>query len=242
VTSTAHGFVVGQRVYISGANQAEYNGRYTVVTATADTFTYTFAGSATTPATGTILAWQAAMSIKVGAGDARHSFMDISGTATSACEVDLNSRGAMVLGDHVRCLYARVSNTLTTVIAQDTEAKIFTPTLAANAITERTSGGGITVGGGSAIATIFKVQFAVDLPSIAAATGLWHVVACTGVLAGDLVFVLPANGPGGTTDKLIIGQCWVSNTDEVTIPIYNSHSSAVDSTNRTWYACVVRFV
>jgi hypothetical protein len=55
-TALPHYRAAGDRVVISGANQTEYNGSYTVVTApTATTFTYTFAGSATTPATGTIL-------------------------------------------------------------------------------------------------------------------------------------------------------------------------------------------
>lgn len=55
-TASPHYRAVGDRVVISGANQTEYNGAVTIVTApTATTFTYTFAGSATTPATGTIL-------------------------------------------------------------------------------------------------------------------------------------------------------------------------------------------
>jgi hypothetical protein len=55
-TALPHYRNAGDRVVISGAVQTEYNGSYTVVTApTATTFTYTFAGSTTTPATGTIL-------------------------------------------------------------------------------------------------------------------------------------------------------------------------------------------
>jgi hypothetical protein len=52
-----HGLSVGDSVTIAGATQTEYNGAYTVVTvADSQHFTYTFAGSATTPATGTITA------------------------------------------------------------------------------------------------------------------------------------------------------------------------------------------
>jgi hypothetical protein len=55
-TTQNHGRIVGDVVVISGATQTEYNGSYTVVTApTVTTFTYTFAGSATTPATGSPL-------------------------------------------------------------------------------------------------------------------------------------------------------------------------------------------
>jgi hypothetical protein len=63
VTATAHGWVNGQSVVISGATQTEYNGTYSITRTGADTFTYVFAGSATTPATGTILA------IEAGTGD-----------------------------------------------------------------------------------------------------------------------------------------------------------------------------
>lgn len=42
--------------YIAGANQSEYNGTYTITRIDEDSFSYTFAGSATTPATGTITA------------------------------------------------------------------------------------------------------------------------------------------------------------------------------------------
>lgn len=62
-TVTNHGYIVGQSVTIKGATQTEYNGTYSVVsTPTANTFTYTFAGSATTPATGTITATPAFVS------------------------------------------------------------------------------------------------------------------------------------------------------------------------------------
>lgn len=54
VTTTApHGLVTGRRVVISGAVETEYNGEYAITKTGASTFTYTFAGSATSPATGT---------------------------------------------------------------------------------------------------------------------------------------------------------------------------------------------
>lgn len=56
VTTTAnHGLSDGYYVTISGANQTEYNGSYQITVVTATTFTYIFAGSATSPATGTIV-------------------------------------------------------------------------------------------------------------------------------------------------------------------------------------------
>lgn len=56
VTHTAHGFRDSQRLQIQGAAQTEYNGFYVITVTGDDTFTYTFAGSATSPATGTIYA------------------------------------------------------------------------------------------------------------------------------------------------------------------------------------------
>lgn len=55
--ATGHGFAVGKRVFISGANETEYNGLVTVETVPdADNFTYTVSGSPASPATGTIVA------------------------------------------------------------------------------------------------------------------------------------------------------------------------------------------
>lgn len=55
-TKTAHGFSTGQYVTIAGAAQPEYNGTFQITVTGANTFTYVFAGSVTSPATGTITA------------------------------------------------------------------------------------------------------------------------------------------------------------------------------------------
>jgi len=55
-TVTGHGFQTGDRVTISNASEMEYNGTYVVTVTGNDTFTYTFPGSATSPATGAITA------------------------------------------------------------------------------------------------------------------------------------------------------------------------------------------
>jgi hypothetical protein len=54
VTHTAHGFATGDSITIFGATQTEYNGTFVITVTGLNTFTYPFAGSATTPATGTI--------------------------------------------------------------------------------------------------------------------------------------------------------------------------------------------
>jgi hypothetical protein len=53
-TSVPHQFITGDTVTISGAVQAPYNGAYVVTVTGPTTFTYVFAGSGTSPATGTI--------------------------------------------------------------------------------------------------------------------------------------------------------------------------------------------
>jgi hypothetical protein len=55
-TLVGHGYRTGDSVTVAGAAQGEYNGTYTVTRVSDNVFTYTFAGSVTTPATGTITA------------------------------------------------------------------------------------------------------------------------------------------------------------------------------------------
>lgn len=56
VTHTAHGVPDGGEVAIRGANQVEYTGIKTISVVNANSYTFTVAGSPTTPATGTITA------------------------------------------------------------------------------------------------------------------------------------------------------------------------------------------
>jgi hypothetical protein len=56
VSHTAHGLSNGQKIVIRGANQEEYNGVYAVSNVATNSYDYTFAGSGTSPATGTIKA------------------------------------------------------------------------------------------------------------------------------------------------------------------------------------------
>lgn len=53
-TPGAHGFQIGDRVNVRGANQTEYNGIFLITGVTTNTFTYTVSGAPVTPATGTI--------------------------------------------------------------------------------------------------------------------------------------------------------------------------------------------
>jgi hypothetical protein len=56
VTASPHEFVTGDQISVSGADQVEYNGRFTITVVNPTTFTYTVFGDPATPATGTIVA------------------------------------------------------------------------------------------------------------------------------------------------------------------------------------------
>ncbi|ANL64864.1 hypothetical protein AMC82_CH01170 [Rhizobium phaseoli] len=56
ISSGTNGLVSGQTVTIAGATQTEYNGNVVITVTGSTTFTYSFAGSATSPATGSITA------------------------------------------------------------------------------------------------------------------------------------------------------------------------------------------
>lgn len=58
-TCTAHGYLVGQVVLVSGATQTEYNGEFRVTAVTSNDFTFEVTGTPATPATGTISCIQA---------------------------------------------------------------------------------------------------------------------------------------------------------------------------------------
>lgn len=84
VNDATLGYVVDP-VVIAGATQTEYNGSYTVTVVDSSTYTYTFAGSATTPATGTITATYSSDGIDI---KGAHEFIDINGIKYFGCWSD----------------------------------------------------------------------------------------------------------------------------------------------------------
>ncbi len=244
-TAMSHGFAVGQHVYVSGANEDEYNGRFTVISVPdANTFTYSVSDTLATPATGTIAAEVAAMTIAIGASDARHTLSGIGGNLTSTVEVDLNNRGALVLGDHDRCGYYRASTTLSIVLGEGADARIDTPAVNTDTIAERRSGGGITLLGQN-IKAILSFTAAVDLPSLGAGATALVAVTATGVKTGDrLIFHPNLNGPGPgaptTTADLLIGLPWISADDQISFIVHNPTGSSIESANHIWHGLVFR--
>lgn len=64
-TSSSHIMATGMDITISGANETEYNGTFTITVLSSTTFSYEITGTPSTPATGTILATFDGASIEV---------------------------------------------------------------------------------------------------------------------------------------------------------------------------------
>jgi subtilisin-like proprotein convertase family protein len=93
-TATPQGYVVGDQVVIRGANQAAFNGTF-AVTGIVDPFTFTYAGSASGTATGTIITFRAAT-----ASVAAPSVTSLSGNGTTATATTA-TRNGFTVGDLV---------------------------------------------------------------------------------------------------------------------------------------------
>lgn len=122
-SATAHGFLQGQCLLISGASQSEYNGEHYITGVTEDAFTFTVSGSPATPATGTITAkmapagWVKSFSgtnkaaYKMGGGNERYLRIDDAG-GTSARVVGYESMSDVDTGTAAFPTAAQVSGGL----------------------------------------------------------------------------------------------------------------------------------
>lgn len=76
----------------------------------------------------------------------------------------------------------------------------------------------------------------VDLGSVAANTSETETATVAGVKVGDQVLGEKPTLSAG----IIIGTCWVSAADTVSIQVMNSTASAVDAGSETWKFTVIR--
>lgn len=126
-TSAAHGYVVGQRIFVSGASQAGYNGRKTIIAVPTTTmFTFAVDAATVTPATGTIQVADAAMDVFCGSKTQRIYFEQYNATSPAGAEIDLNFRPATIIGRTPRVAYYRVDPAATTIIDNATDASVAT--------------------------------------------------------------------------------------------------------------------
>lgn len=125
-TAAAHGYVPGQRIYVSGASQAGYNGRKTVLAVpSTTTFTFSVDAATVTPATGTIQVAEAAMDVKLGRKVSRTWIKRYLATSPAGAEIDLNFRPC-VADRTPRVLFSRVDATNSTLTNNDTDASVAT--------------------------------------------------------------------------------------------------------------------
>lgn len=110
-TSTAHGYVIGQYVVISGADQADYNGNFLIVTRpSTTTFTYTVANSPVTPATGTMAAASPAPLATTIAAFVSATEVTLTGSATTAVGVADESAAVVHWGtDNTTAIQAAIT-------------------------------------------------------------------------------------------------------------------------------------
>ena len=90
-----HGFANGDVIHISGADQAVYNGDFTISNVMADTFDYTMTGVATLAPNGTITAWRDDVWVNLGT-------YDFSGLATVQLTRGSTDPGEWTMADQVK--------------------------------------------------------------------------------------------------------------------------------------------
>lgn len=86
-------------------------------------------------------------------------------------------------------------------------------------------------------ASITRLSATVDLGSVAANTSETETTTVAGVKSGDTVILEKPSLEAG----IVIGNCWVSADDTVSIQVINSTASAVDAASETMYFTVLRF-
>lgn len=85
-------------------------------------------------------------------------------------------------------------------------------------------------------ASICVVTATVDLGSVAANTSETETATVSGVKLGDFVAIVKPSLEAG----IMIGSCWVSAANTVSMTVMNTTGSAVDAASETMYFLVVR--
>lgn len=83
---------------------------------------------------------------------------------------------------------------------------------------------------------ITVVSATVDLGSVAANTTETETATVPGVKTGDIVLAEKPTLEAG----LLVGTCWVSAADTVSIQVGNPTGSAIDAASETWRFTVIR--
>lgn len=91
--------------------------------------------------------------------------------------------------------------------------------------------GGVGFDGGVDLHNVKSATVSVDPASLAADTKAGTAVTVTGAAAGDFVVAQP---PAALEDDLIFTGARVTDTDEVTVYLYNPTGSPIDGAARDW--------
>jgi hypothetical protein len=178
VNLTAHGFVAGDTVTISGAGESEYNGTFAISNISANAFDYTVSGTPSTPASGTIAVTKNSY-LKIAA--TRFSYGDAGNGATSATgsgrfKIDFGSAqtAASILNtrssgldanlEPLRILGSHASNTLA-ILAGLCGIATSTPDETATFATINVVGGKLNGGAGLTWGTINQTEGTLSLKS-----------------------------------------------------------------------------
>jgi hypothetical protein len=86
------------------------------------------------------------------------------------------------------------------------------------------------------IASMTIVTATVDLGSVAANTSETETATVLGVKTGDWVAIVKPSLEAGQ----MIGTCWVSATDTVSMTVMNTTGSGIDAASETMYFLVIR--
>lgn len=232
VTKVAHGYAAGEVVYVAGADQAEYNGRFPVASVLdADNFTVAVSGAPASPATGTITVAEAAMDIKLGDDDAQARFFDIGGTTSRQQEVDLNRRGSFAAAYTAsRTTFHRPSLTQSAFFGGGSSSGILAPSIAGVEGAAVNTPSGIRIGTTGTIRTLLELSQALNFGSIAANSTAELPVTIPGAAVGDEVVANPNSAP----EAGLAWNAYVSAADTVTLRLTNATIVAIDPINRTW--------
>ena len=90
---------------------------------------------------------------------------------------------------------------------------------------------------GGNVRSITRVSATVDLGSVAANTSETETATVSGVKSGDTVILEKPSLEAG----IVIGNCWVSADDTVSIQVVNATGGAINAASETMYFTVLRF-
>ena len=242
-TTQNHGLVTGQVVYGVGWNQADYNGRFVILsTPGLNTLTFAVDVGAVTPGTGAGTWARAAMDVALLGSDYRPVFTGCDGVSTQDFELDAGNNTMAVIPKTDRFLiYRQHDGSFIAGIGADADSVVETKKVKTAVINEQEVNEGVQFPDGLRIGTdtdslitntFFHSQTNVSWGSINNGASEEQTVNVTGVLRGDRVEVAVLGG--GLQAHLHVPVPQVKTDGVITIAVINTSGGALTPTTRTW--------